>query len=84
MSSGYHEIRYWSVTLGSDASRLFMFDAQGQEHFAIVPMIVRGRRARGLRDKIVNLIAQHIEQGRDPGEIEVNVEALLAEDEVPA
>lgn len=80
---GYHEIRYWSVTLGSDASRLFIFDAQGQEHFAIVPMVVRGRRARDLRAKVVNLIAQHIEQGKDPGEVAIDVDALLAE-EVPA
>lgn len=65
----YNEIRFWSVMLGCDASRISMYDEHGGEHYAIIPMNGGGRSNRERRQQTLEAISQHIQDERDPGEV---------------
>lgn len=67
----YHEFRFWSSTLGVNASRLAIVDKQGGEHFAIVPMDGTGRANREARREALEAIADHVDCGLEPGPVEL-------------
>jgi hypothetical protein len=71
----YHEIRFWSVVLGCDAARIYIFDARGGEHFAVVPMKGGSRHSRWVRGRALEAIAEHIRSGEDAGEVSVDLTA---------
>lgn len=64
----YNELSFYSPLLDADACRLSVVDANGGEHFAIVP-IEEGKSWRMARSKALGYIVDHIEAGHDPGEV---------------
>ncbi len=72
----YSEMKFWSPSLGCKASRIYVFDRHGQEHYAIVPMDDKGKVNRKLKNAVVDIIVRHVEDGEDPGEVAVDVEAI--------
>lgn len=72
----YREHRYWSIIHGVRVARLSIADGLGCEHFAIVPTeAVRGDEAkvvwRDKRDDVLGVIAGHIMDGGQPGEVAI-------------
>jgi hypothetical protein len=63
-----HEYFFWSPLLGDNAVRFSVFDGQGREYFAIVP-VQAGRWLREARQHWGELLYQAIADGRDPGEV---------------
>lgn len=64
----YREFRYYSPTLGGEASRLSMFNGAGSE-FWITLRTLTGKAWRDLKADAVSKIADTIEEGGEPGEI---------------
>jgi len=64
----YQEFRYWSPLIGDHAVRLSMWDQHGREFFAII-QTPDSRGYRKIRRKTLDLIADAIEGGLEPGEI---------------
>lgn len=73
----YQERRFWSIVLGCNAARISVPDANRDEHYAIVPMTGTGRENRALRMRVLEQLAEHIRQGSEPGEVEVNLEEKI-------
>lgn len=64
----YREFRFWSPVLGRDAARVSVV-GPGGEYFSIIPMDGTGKQNRETRNAALDLIADAIEQGREPGEV---------------
>ena len=66
----YHQRRFWSVMLGGKAVRLSVYDAHGGEHYAIVSDR-GGAQSRADKESALNAIADAVENGDDPGAVDV-------------
>jgi len=66
----YREWKFWSPVLGRQAVRVSVAHPQG-EFFAIIPADGTGKQNREQREKALDLIADAIEEGQEPGEVEV-------------
>jgi hypothetical protein len=70
----FGEYRFFSLILDAPAVRLSIWDANGQEFFAIVEEPARPGY-RKLRRNTLDLIADAIEDGREPGEVHASLQA---------
>lgn len=68
--SGYSEWRFWSPTLGCQASRISMFDEHGAEYFMILPRDDT-KAYHEARLTAVEAIATAMAMKLDPGEVRV-------------
>lgn len=71
----FREYKHWNIVLGCKASRISVFDARGDEHYALVAMDGRGKANRERKYAVLEAIASHINKGGEPGEVDVE-EAL--------
>jgi hypothetical protein len=67
--SSYRAWRFWSPTLGVEAVRLSMVDEHGAEFYMIVPADRGAREWRQERDRALDVIADAIDAGAQPGEV---------------
>jgi hypothetical protein len=63
----YAEFPHWNAILGCKAVRLSVADERGQEFFMLVPK--PDREWREEKAKLLDLIAEAIESGCQPGEV---------------
>lgn len=72
MTLRYREWVHWNVTLGEKAVRLSVADHLGREYFIISPYASPdGRRWRERRDEALDVIAEAIGAGNEPGEVSI-------------
>ncbi len=69
----YQERRFFSIILGCKAARISVPDANRDEHYAIVPMNGTGRENRELRYRVLEQLVKHVDQGFEPGEVDVDM-----------
>jgi len=69
----YSEWKFWSVILGAKAVRLSVADALNREYFVIWPYAPADDRRpwRERRTEALEIIAEAIEMGLQPGEVRV-------------
>lgn len=70
MNTTFHEHRCYSPIHDAEMVRLSLFDKRGFEFFALIPS-ENGRKWRERRDKALDAIADAMQAGDVPGEIEV-------------
>lgn len=68
MTNHYQVIRYYSATTDAEMARISMFDSRGSEFWTEV-QAGGGRKWRVARERAVELIANAIESGDEPGEV---------------
>lgn len=66
--STYQVIRYYSTTTDAEMARVSMFDSRGSEFWTEIPAAV-GKKWRASRERAVELLANAIESGDEPGEV---------------
>lgn len=69
----YQRRSFWSVVLSAQAERISVPDANSDEHYAVVPMDGTGKQNRERRKQVLEQLAQHVEEGKPPGEVEVRL-----------
>jgi hypothetical protein len=67
----YQSFLFWSPIHGCHAERLSMWDRQGGEFFAIVPMNGTSKQNKHDRQQALEAIADAIEGGAQPGAVTV-------------
>lgn len=63
------EYKFWSPMLGDDAVRISLYDARGQEYYAIRTYPGEGKSLRELREATALRIFDAMESGAQPGEV---------------
>ncbi len=67
--AGYREFRFYSSELDAEAVRFSIANEDGQEYFAIVPVVAPGKRRREWRDQVLDRIDEAMMAGDPPGEV---------------
>ena len=65
----YSQIRYRTADYEHKLARISICDERGGEHFVVVHDNAGAKAFRERRDEAIELIADHIEAGYDPGEV---------------
>lgn len=65
-------MHYWSPVHGCRVGRFWMFDARGDEYFAIVAMDGTGKKNKAARLGALEAIEKAMVDGDQPGEVKVS------------
>lgn len=65
----YQEFRHYSVVHDCRVSRLSAYDANGDEHFVVVPAEPSGAELRAKRERALDALVASITTGGRPGEV---------------
>ena len=64
------QFQYWCPTHGQEIIRISMADELGQEYYTVLTEL-DGRAGRDMREQAIEALASAIENGDEPGEVEI-------------